>query len=264
MATGVARGAAVRGKRVALGDGKKIIWDQHSQHVFLHNPNLAPPGSEGARDLEWVAHYKGHRLYNTQAASRWLWNLEFSATPGEVFLTEAEATLGRRNGRGFLVIEPNVPRWKTVAFNKDWGLARYQELATILIHRGHRLVQFNYGNQPVLRGVLQLKTRSFRDAVALLGNAWLYVGPEGGLHHAAAAVDVRAVVLFGGFIPPSVTGYATHMNLTGGAEACGSLNKCVHCYDAMAAISVNEVLEAVEVQLKRRGGARDRSREQRV
>lgn len=253
MATGVARGAASRGKRVALGDGQKILWDQHSHHVFLHNPNLAPPGSEGAGDLEWVAHYKGHRLYNKQIAGRWLWNTDFSVTPGEIFLTGQEVAIGRRTGRGFIVIEPNVPRWKSVAANKDWGLARYQALADVLIRNGHRLVQFMYGNEPSLRGVFQLKTRSFRDAAATLGNAWLYVGPEGGLHHAAAAVGLRAVVLFGGFIPPSVTGYVTHVNLTGGADACGSLNKCVHCHDAMLAISVEEVVRAVEDQLKQRG-----------
>jgi len=51
------------------------------------------------------------------------------------------------------------------------------------------------------------------------------------------------VVLFGGFIPPSVTGYAAHANLTGGAEACGSLKPCPHCRKAMEAISVEEVVE---------------------
>ena len=68
---------------------------------------------------------------------------------------------------------------------------------------------------------------SFRHALAILERARLYVGGEGGLHHGAAAVGVGGVVLFGGFVPPLVTGYAVHANLTGGAEA----------------ITVNEVLE---------------------
>jgi hypothetical protein len=49
------------------------------------------------------------------------------------------------------------------------------------------------------------------------------------------------VVLFGGFIPPSVTGYGGHANLTGGAEACGSLDPCRHCQAAMGRIGVDEV-----------------------
>jgi ADP-heptose:LPS heptosyltransferase len=78
-----------------------------------------------------------------------------------------------------------------------------------------------------------------------LARAKLYIGAEGGLHHAAAALGVPAVVLFGGFIPPLVTGYETHINLTGGAqEACGSLKPCDHCRKAMDAISVEEVAAA--------------------
>jgi ADP-heptose:LPS heptosyltransferase len=95
-----------------------------------------------------------------------------------------------------------------------------------------------------LAGVEQLETRSFRDVLAVLANASLYIGGEGGLHHGAAAVSIPAVVIFGGFIPPSVTGYATHANLTGGAEACGSLKPCAHCRKAMAAISIDDVYGA--------------------
>ncbi len=256
MASGMARGAAARGKRVALGDGNKILWDQHSQHVFLGNHNLAAPGEERRPDLEWVHHYKGHRLYNKQASGRWVWNYDFYATPGEIFLTQQEKENGRRAGRGFVVIEPNVPRWKIAACNKDWGVHRYQEVVSSLAPHKPRLVQFVYGKEPILAGVSQVKTTSFRDAYAVLANAWAYVGPEGGLHHAAAAVGIPAVVLFGGFVPPAVTGYDTHVNLTGGADACGRLEKCEHCRAAMAAISIDEVANAVRFVLKQRGEQR--------
>ena len=76
--------------------------------------------------------------------------------------------------------------------------------------------------------------------------------PEGGLHHGAAALGVPAVVLFGGFIPPAVTGYADHANFTGGATACGSLNKCLHCRDALEKITVEEVYNAVVEQGRKR------------
>jgi hypothetical protein len=62
-------------------------------------------------------------------------------------------------------------------------------------------------------------------------------------------VGVEGVVLFGGFIPPEVTGYALHTNLTGGAEACGSLQPCAHCHEAMKAIGVDEVLERAMARL---------------
>lgn len=241
MATGMARGAASRGKRIAFGDGHKIIWDPHSQQVFRNNPNVAPPGSEGAADLDWIAFYKGHRLYNKPKAGRWLWNMEFRPKPGEMFFDEAELALAERCGSGFVVIEPNVPAKKTVAPNKTWPFERYQLVATRLRTAGYKVCQFTYSGARRLSDVTSISSPNFRSALAVLARAALYVGPEGGLHHGAAAVGIDAVVLFGGFIPPQVTGYDTHINLTGGATACGSLRRCVHCQRAMRMITVQEV-----------------------
>lgn len=251
LASGIARGASERGRRIAFGDGKRIIWDQHSRTVFANNPDIAAPGSEGAHDIDWVPFYKGHRLYNTQGDGRWIWNYDFRAKPGRLVFTRAEEAAGRRLGRGWVLIEPNVVQSKVVAPNKTWERARYQAVADALRVAGHRVVQFRHSTAPRLVGVDTVVTLTFREAVALMANAALYIGPEGGSHHAAAAVGIPAVVLFGGFIPPSVTGYETHTNLTGGAEACGTLRPCDHCRKAMAAISVDEVLAAATGYLRK-------------
>lgn len=243
MGTGLARGAAARGKRVAFGDHGKIRWDQHSAEIFRGNPNVAPPGSEGAKDLEWVAFYKGHRVYNSidPGRKRWRWNHDFRAVPGEMFFSDAELVAGSRYGTGFVLVEPNVPV-KSAAPNKDWGFARFQQLVDYLRHRpGIRLMQFATGR--LLDGVAAVATTGFRDALAILKNARLYIGPEGGLHHGAAALGVPAVVIFGGFIPPAITGYATHSNLTGSKEFCGALTPCAHCRQAMENITVDQVYE---------------------
>jgi ADP-heptose:LPS heptosyltransferase len=252
LATGMARGARARGKLIAFGDGRRIKWDQNSATVFQGNPNIARPGSEQrSRDLEWVPYYKGHRIYNRHDVSRnrWIWNTDFRPVPGEMFLSPSEKRSAARYGSRFIVIEPNVETWKSSAANKDWGREKYQEVADVL-RRDHRVVQFTHPKSgPLLRGVEALATNNFRDALGIMARASLYVGPEGGLHHGAAAMSVPGVVLFGGFIPPSVTGYETHTNLTGGADACGSLSPCKHCRDAMAAISVDEVLTAAKERL---------------
>lgn len=253
MGSGLARGAAARGKRIALGNGREILWEASSFEIFRNNPNLAPPGSEGAADLEWLDFYKGHRKYNRRVGDRWVWNPAFHAVAGELYFDAAELAAGRRHGEGFVVIEPQSAQWKTVAPNKDWGVGNFQQIADGLRDAGRRVVQFRGDRSPVaLSGVEQLATRSFRDALSVLANASLYIGGEGGLHHGAAALGIPAVVLFGGFIPPSVTGYAFHTNLTGGAEACGSLKACRHCRQAMAAISVGDVFDAALDRLPQR------------
>lgn len=237
---------------MAFGDGHRIRWDQHSQEVFRGNPNIAPPGSETASDIEWVPFFKGNRLYNRQEGNRWVWDYTFRPTPGEMYFSNDELLEGKRHGRGFVLIEPFVAAWKSGAINKDWGRARYQAVADRLRHAGHQVVQLRYSKGgPPLANVTQITTSSFRQALAVMRNAALYVGVEGGLHHGAAAVDVPAVVLFGGWIPPSVTGYDTHTNLTGGAsEFCGALKPCLHCRAALDRIDVEEVVDAAQRRLQ--------------
>lgn len=250
LATGMARGARDRGKRIAFGDGHRILWDKHSEEVFRYNPNVARPGSERARDIEWIHYFKGHRIYNRRVGDNWVWNRNFRAIPGEMFFDPREAVRGRRFDTGFVVIEPQSAQWKSVAANKDWGFDRFQDVADRLTKSGRRVVQFRNSKGALgLERVEQLPTASFRDALAILSNASLYIGGEGGLHHGAAAVGIPAVVIFGGFIPPAVTGYDTHTNLTGGFEACGSLKPCRHCRQAMLSISADEVFAAAQERL---------------
>lgn len=253
MGSGLARGAHARGKRIAFGDGRKILWSNFAHEIYLHNPNVAKPGDERQPDLEWCAHYKGARKYNKLVNGKWVWNYDFKAVPGEFFFDAIESNIAQAFTPGFIVIEPNVPWHKQVAPNKDWGEGKYRELARRLLLQGHRLVQFKHKNsRRLIDGADIVELPKFRHAISVLSRAALYIGPEGGLHHAAAAVGIRAVVLFGGFIPPQVTGYDTHINLTGGTDACGHIEPCKHCAHAMANISVDLVKHSALRQLNDR------------
>jgi len=241
MATGMARGAAARGVKIAFGDGCKLIWGPFCEIAFRNNPNIARRADE--LEVEWIAYYKGHRRYNHFDGTRWIWHYDFRARPGEFYFDERERgyTVKRR---GAVLIEPNLPWHKPVAVNKDWGLARYQALADLFRRNGVPVFQPRHGLRRLDR-VEVITTPDFRCAVAALAGFDLVVTPEGGLHHAAAAVGVPAVVLFGGFAPPDVLGYHGHANLTGGTTgACGSLRECAHCRTALARISVEEVYES--------------------
>jgi ADP-heptose:LPS heptosyltransferase len=238
MATGMARGLAEKGKLAAFGDGRKIIFSHQSQEIFWGNPNIAYPGSERQPGLEWIKHYRGCRAYARAVGGRWVWNQDFRAVRGEVFLTRTEIYAAEPHGKDFVLIEPNV---KSTAVNKQWPVDRYQALAQKL-QLTHRVVQFEGKN--VLRGVPVIPTGGFRDAMAILANAALYVGPEGGLHHAAEALGVAAVVIFGGFISPSTTGYADQASIFVGTKACGTIGRlCPHCVSSMRSITVARVYQ---------------------
>jgi hypothetical protein len=246
MASGMARGAAKRGKRIAFGDGTRIIWDHLSEQIFKGNPNIAPLGSENSPDIEWINFYRGHRLYNRQEGHRWVYNYDFRAIPGEIFFDAAERRFADTVKPGFVLIEPTV---KQSAPNKQWPKNLYFKLAKRLMRAGYDVRQPYYLNSYQMPGITQLKTHSFRLALAALSKASLYIGGEGGQHHGAAAVSIPAVVIFGGFTPTALTGYPTHTNIDGGAVACGSIRPCEHCKAAMENIGVDEVYDAAKKYL---------------
>jgi len=163
--------------------------------------------------------------------------------PGELFferneLAAAAAALTALDTSRLVIIEPNTKRQ---APNKAWGAVRYSSVAWRLAKEGFEVVQF--AGEQAIAGIPQISAATFKIACAVLRHARLYIGPEGGLHHAAAALQIPAVVIFGGYISPAVTGYKTHTNLfTGQGVGCGRVDPCGHCRDCMGKITVDDVL----------------------
>ena len=76
----------------------------------------------------------------------------------------------------------------------------------------------------------------------------LFIGTEGGMHHAAAATSRKAVVIFGGHISPKITGYDFHTNLYVDIEGspCGNKNICNHCKKCMDSISSEMMIKEIK------------------
>jgi hypothetical protein len=111
-------------------------------------------------------------------------------------------------GAGKIIVEPRTK--PNASPNKQWG--RWLSLIGKAPHLPW--AQIGPMNSPAwLPGVARIETASFQEAVNVLAGARAAVLPEGGLHHAAAAVGLPAVVLFGAYIPAGITGYSIHRNL---------------------------------------------------
>lgn len=244
MATSLVRGLHAQGNLAAFGDGKIIKWTGYCEDVFQNNPNIARPGAEGQSNLVWFPHYKKNLTYCRYDgnARKYIWNYDFKVEPGEVFFAERALPPADR----FIVIEPNVAWQRSVHCNKDWGEVRYEQLAKALMEAGYLIVQCIHGNSKrKIAGAYRMSTSSFHQAIGIMSQASLIIAPEGANHHAAAAVGVPAIVLWGGWSPPQTMGYDNHINLTGGVtEACGNTSPCSHCRRAFNNISVEEVYQA--------------------
>lgn len=236
---------------MASGQARKL-FDRTKTPVLIVDASRRPRWSPVWEGLPYIARrpagrYQpmingpGARPYIAAKGERqWLWR-KFDLRPGEIALTEAERDMASHHA-GFIVVEPNIKG--TNGGNKAWIWGRWQALADAL---PGQVIQFaaNADTQ-VLRGVRVLRTPSFRDACAVLAQSRALVTTEGGLHHAAAALGVPAVVLFSHFIAPSITGYHTHRNIYHAGAPCGSRTECQACRASMEAITVEEVIRNLQ------------------
>jgi ADP-heptose:LPS heptosyltransferase len=155
--------------------------------------------------------------------------------------------VGERKPWRVVLIEPTIKRLANK--NKRW--TRWQEVVDALPEVAFMQCGPDDGGVSKLRGsnVTYTVTPTFVDAVRLLNQSALYLGAEGGMHHAAAALNVPAVVIFGGSPSVAATGYPDHINF-GGDAPCGRWEPCSHCVATMNAITPDKVAAAVKELLK--------------
>ncbi|MEI9893164.1 MAG: glycosyltransferase family 9 protein [Chthoniobacter sp.] len=224
------------------------VLDKHGKprrhEIWAGNPRIAPPEFTGL--VQTVVNGPGRRPYiERETADRWIWR-EWECPVGEIHLTAGEREFGARFP-GRVILEPNIK--PEASPNKDWGRARWNTLAAELRRRGVPVAQLGSPAAPRLDNVEWIRTGGFREAAAVLASSALAVLPEGGLHHAAAALGIRAVVVFGGFISPRQTGYSRHVNLFTGGQPCGMRIPCRHCAQAMSAIRPEDISRHVAALL---------------
>lgn len=260
MAAGEARRAQEAGdpRPVAIVDprrGGRVRWHP----IWAGNPRIVTPaGMANGADVQRVVNGPGCRPYIAhKLPERWVWR-SYRPHPAEIFFDKRERRLTGL-AAGAVAVEPHIKA--AASPNKDWGWDRWQAL----VDRAPDIpwVQLSPPGMRALKGVRQIFTRDFRAACAVLSGARAAVLPEGGLHHAAAALGVKAVVIFGGMISPANTGYGMHINLfdpaagpspegfgpQGGESPCGMRVKCEHCARAMAAIKPEVVAHHLETLL---------------
>ena len=152
----------------------------------------------------------------------------------------------QRDFRGAICVHSNAATYWTP--NKQWPVERIQRVVDELANT-HLVVQLGASQDVPLRGAMDMRGKTtLRQSAAILANASILIGMEGGLMHLARAVDTRSVIVFTGFITPEYTGYDVNYNLFGLVERtdlpCWSREKCI-C-DCAERVSVEQVLQGIE------------------
>lgn len=245
MAAGQARAAHAQhpGRRVVIMDR---FGHRRWESIWEGLDYIVRPREVAVRPIE-IRNAPGHRPYiAAKTHERWTWREwpdQHGPPVGEIRFNQDEEDFGSLHA-GRIVLEPHIKA--KASPNKQWPWVSWNKLAWILQERhGLRVTQLGPIDTPLLDGSVEhVITNGFRRAAAVMKYARAAVLPEGGLHHAAAALRTKAIVIRGGFIGPAVTGYREQIDFFAGTGlGCGMRVSCQHCRDAMAAIRPEEVAE---------------------
>lgn len=229
--------------------------------VFRNNPYLTPL-NQFDRSKPWFDLTQVQTGTRDTTSSRIVWDNTLDPVRGDLFFDEGEmawacrtleeirnphkfkgrvvfispiATAARRVNGQLVVYEHKV--------NKEWPRAHWENL--ISKRPRERFVvtgPTEYRDQAPIGA--QFIECDFRHACALMSLCDLYLGIEGGFHHAAAALRVPGIVIFGHWISPAITGYGAHLNLHSGlseSNGCGSLTRCPVCQSWLEDLSPLQV-----------------------
>lgn len=221
-----------------------FIWDG--------NPLVARP-HERADDT--IGFTVGRRPYcESVSPERYVWK-RYRPEPGFIPVTPRMQQYARMTA-GAIVVNPTIkPR---ASPNKAWPMLYWKRLLRIC--GDLRWVQIGDGGGERLRNAEFIPTATFYEACGALMGARAAVLHEGGLHHGAAALGLRrVVVIFGGYISPEVTGYDGQASLFVPSGpwplGCGQRTRCGHCAAAMESITPEKVAARLRALLNEKATA---------
>jgi hypothetical protein len=241
MALGRAERQFMRtGRPVSIVDAfglprKNPLWDHSPAWKFDCGETI----TDGPGERPYIERWEGNRI---------ILNMNHRPRAGHVILTQEERDTVTIEGP-FAVVSPNIKANASV--NKSWGAHKWREA----IH-DFPLPVFQLGPEgtTTIRGANLFVTPTIRHAAAVIERAAIVLTNEGGSHHLAASLKRPAVVVFGGFMHPNVTGYPEHANLIGDAAhvGCGKYDPCEHCRKSLDNITPGMVKHAAQGQLNGR------------
>jgi len=259
-----------KNKQIVIGSLEEKKF--YNSLIYLNNPNITPIDKvDKNKPIHFIDYHSRNRPYidykNSNKSNR-KWNMKFSPVPGRLYFTEDEKNKAK------IILDEAKDHWKkinstefkAVIFfeststkidhnyyyykmkNKDWGGSNWKELI-LKLKDNYLIIQSKHEKSERYDGTYYSSIDfDFRIACALMKECDLFLGPEGGFGHAAAALDKKAVLYFGGWIHPKVTGYNFHENIyfDHPDSPCGAVGYiCKHCEDARHFIGVDYVYDKI-------------------
>ena len=202
---------------------------------------------QGPKTPHMITNAPGARpyiVYPFTEDTGWTFNRSFRAADhiAKIYLTDEELNFGRYIPKPFVLIEPFSKH-----SNLRWPFDHWCQL--VRDNPDIRFIQHTHRDTGALHvpGAMYTPHLTFRQACGVLANAAVYVRGESGMCHAAAALGVPTVTIWGGCMDWEVLGgYPRQVGVGISKPPCGRYMPCAHCRDTMAAITPEMVGTALQ------------------
>ena len=170
-----------------------------------------------------------------------------------VNLTIEEETFGKDfheailYGERFIVIEPFSKDNYTQ--NRSYPFEKWQRIVDE-ISKDIKVVQVGNSGK-VLNNIVDLTNETtFREAIALIGRADLFLSPESGLVHGATAVDTKSLVVITGYQDERMVAYPQNINVNISSHGpCGLKVNCPECESDANLHDHQEIVKIIREEL---------------
>ena len=254
--------------------GNQDIGKAYKSIIYKNNPNITESSDiDKSKPIHLINYHNKNRPYidrKKTTPNNYAWNNNFRARVGELYFSKTEIDKSKfiinnainfwksnntKNYKGIIFLESGSsklddPQFKFKHRNKGWGFEQWFKLSEILC-KEYLVIQSVHNESIKIDNIFHCEY-DFRIACAVMKLSDLYLGPEGGLSHAAAALCKKAVVYFGGWIHPDITGYEFHNNVyvdIKGSPCGAKAYICEHCKTCSNLVSVNKMQDFVYEEL---------------
>lgn len=255
-------------RQIIIGDAK----ERHAFHspIYENNPYISDCRNlEKTKPTQIIDYHTRNRPYidyKNSTNSKYVWR-KFKPQPGQLFFSEKEKSDAKKivsqakdywnykydkNYKKIIFLETSSTKINSKQFalkqkNLDWGEHNWLELIN-KIKEDYLIIQSVHQETKNDFEIFTPDKMSFRLACAVLNETDFFVGSHGGFGHAAAALNKKAILYFGGWISPETMAYDFHENIyyQHKLSPCGEYGtKCDHCEEARKSISVDTFIKYI-------------------
>jgi len=253
-------------KQIVIGNLREnLIFDSI---IYLNNPNIiASDKIDRNKSVHFINYNEENRFYINYEKCNYdnlVWRTDFKPIPGKIYFSKQEVENAKniiedankfwfenekKKPKGIIFFESYSTKgdnnfYSKKMINKNWGEENWQNLVSAIKDK-YLIIQSVHKQSIKIEGTYYSKNEfDFRTACAVMEQCNIYLGNEGGFGQAAAALNKKAVIYFGGWISPQSVGYDFHENIyySDKESPCGAIGYiCDHCEKARNTITVDEL-----------------------